>query len=141
MEVASLVVWSMVLVTFAYCFDAVKDTLSHKFDRSIFSLPFFHQNYWNPNLSHLNKWKVIDGRVVKKTNGERVERFFLSSTVLVWTTDAWHLFDTLELLCFQLIASICLSSPLGIHPLLILLGIKAIRMIPFNLLYKVLFLK
>lgn len=40
-------------------------------------------HFWNPRLSWINKWKF---QQVGKT-----ERFFLSSTVLVFLTDGWHL--------------------------------------------------
>lgn len=39
--------------------------------------------FWNPKLSWKNKWK--NG---KKEEGEK---FFLSSTILVFLTDGWHL--------------------------------------------------
>jgi hypothetical protein len=55
--------------------------------------------FWNPKLSWVNKWK--DG---KRENGER---FFLSSTILVFVTDGWHLMKWfrnrfINLLIFQI---------------------------------------
>jgi hypothetical protein len=41
--------------------------------------------FWNPKLSWLNKWEMRDG--------VRVEKFFLSSTLLVFLTDGWHLMN------------------------------------------------
>lgn len=40
-------------------------------------------HFWNPRLSWINKWNF--NQIEKK------ERFFLSSTVLVFLTDGWHL--------------------------------------------------
>ena len=58
------------------------------FGNSIFST-FKNQNFWNPQLSWVNKWKDGD-----RANGEK---FFGSSTFLVWTTDSWHLIKMLFL--------------------------------------------
>ena len=46
--------------------------------------------FWNKHKSWVNKWK---GGVA--ANGEK---FFGSSTFLVWITDAWHLFNMLSYL-------------------------------------------
>ena len=46
--------------------------------------------FWDKHKSWRNKWK---GGVA--ANGEK---FFGSSTFLVWTTDAWHLFNALSYL-------------------------------------------
>ena len=46
--------------------------------------------FWDKHKSWRNKWK---GGVA--ANGEA---FFGSSTFLVWTTDAWHLFNSLSYL-------------------------------------------
>lgn len=42
-----------------------------------------NEQYWNPKVSYVNKWKNGD-----YTQGEK---FFLSSTALVWTTDGYHM--------------------------------------------------
>ena len=65
---------------------AVRDSLSHHFERSVFNKlnPYF----WDPVLSGANKWK--DG---KEENGEK---FFLSSTLLVGVTEGWHVFESLN---------------------------------------------
>ena len=46
--------------------------------------------FWNKHKSWVNKWKGGN-----PTNGEK---FFGSSTFLVWITDAWHLFNMLSYL-------------------------------------------
>jgi len=66
------------------------DSNFNMFSSSVFST-FKNQNFWNPSLSWVNKWKDGD-----RANGER---FFGSSTFLVWTTDSWHLIKMIFLVC------------------------------------------
>jgi hypothetical protein len=79
----------VILCIFAGMSEAAMDALSHRFEESIFSS--FNKNYWNPVYSGGNKWK----------NGDRNqgERFFLSSTLLVGFTEAWHLFKMIRTNC------------------------------------------
>lgn len=75
----------------------------NQFYNSIFSNEEkFNPLFWNPYESWRNKWK----------NGDRVqgEKFFGSSTFLVFTTDAWHLFKMMFLLTMFL--SVVLYNPL-----------------------------
>lgn len=65
---------------------AGRDTLAHHFESSIFKN--LNPLFWNPVLSGNNKWK--DG------NKENGEKFFLSSTLWVALTEAWHIFETLN---------------------------------------------
>jgi hypothetical protein len=51
---------------------------------------FFTGYFWNPNLSWRNKYKNGD-----PSNGEK---FFLSKSLLVGFTDAWHMFKLLRTL-------------------------------------------
>lgn len=64
---------------------AIQDKLQFHFDNSIFSKL---GNFWNPQQSWKNKWK--------NGNKEEGEKFFLSSTLLVSLTDAWHLFGLIR---------------------------------------------
>ena len=50
-------------------------------------------DWWNPEVSWRNKW--ADG---VKANGEA---FPLSSTLLVFTTDAWHFFQMVQYRCYD----------------------------------------
>lgn len=68
--------------------NAVMDMLAHHYSTSKFSLKK-NQQYWNPKLSWRNKWKNGDP--------EQGERFFLSSSLLVFTTDAWHFYKWIML--------------------------------------------
>ena len=65
---------------------AVRDTLSHHFENSIFSE--LNPKFWNPVVSGANKWKGG-----KEENGEK---FFLSSTLFVGITEGWHVFESLN---------------------------------------------
>lgn len=67
---------------------AIRDTLAHHFERSIFK--DLNPLFWNPVLSGNNKWK----------NGDRNqgEKFFLSTTLLVSLTEGWHIGETINVL-------------------------------------------
>lgn len=73
----------MFLITVAGISMAIMDKLQFHYLRSDFSL-LMNQQFWNPQLSWLNKYKIVDN--------ERVPRFFLSTSWLVGFTDGWHLF-------------------------------------------------
>jgi hypothetical protein len=79
------------------------DTLLFHYDLSIFK-GLKNQQWWNPNISHLNKYKLR-----KSKNGPR---FFGSTTFLVFITDAWHFFQEIFLFC--LISSILIAINIGI---------------------------
>jgi hypothetical protein len=83
---------SLILLLCASASNAVMDTLSFRYDQSVFSSfsPEARQ-WWDPRISYRNKWK--DGQ---RSNGEA---FFLSSTTLVPLTDAWHFFKWVSITC------------------------------------------
>jgi hypothetical protein len=64
-------------------FEAVMDKLQFHYDLSIFK-NFKNQLFWDPKISWKNKYE--DGDPMKG------ERFFLSKSLFVGVTDAWHLF-------------------------------------------------
>lgn len=70
---------------------AIKDTLAHHYGFSVFTR-MKNQKYWNPKISQFNKYK--------NNNPRKGSKFFLSTTALVWVTDAWHLFQTIEIMSF-----------------------------------------
>jgi hypothetical protein len=83
-----MVLYILILVCWilaAVC-NAVMDVLAFKYKYSIFSSrdPF----YWNPGISWRNKYKS------RKTS--EGPAFLGSTTFLVFTTDAWHLFQFLS---------------------------------------------
>lgn len=83
-EISIVIVLSFVLgIT-----KGIQDKLQFHFHKSIFRNL---GSWWNPEQSWRNKWKNGD-----KKQGER---FFLSSTLLVSLTDAWHFFGLLRNFC------------------------------------------
>jgi hypothetical protein len=81
-----IIVLSIILLTISGLAEAMKDTLAHHFEDSVFGK--LNPQFWNPVVSGANKWK--DG---KRENGEK---FFLSSTLLVGLTEGWHLFKMIS---------------------------------------------
>lgn len=73
--------------------DAIMDRVKNTFNTSIFYK--YKDNLWiNPSLAWKNKWK--------NGNPNEGERFFGSSTFLVWTTDLWHFIKFLFLSCIMI---------------------------------------
>lgn len=84
--------------------NSIMDTLAYHFNASIFAEMEDHM-YWNPNLSWTLKWK--DG------NPDNGPAFFGSTTFLVWSTDAWHLFKALFLMFIML--SVISTAHMYVH--------------------------
>jgi hypothetical protein len=108
------------------------DTLNARYHRSVFyngKWPKFNK-FTNPASSWQNKWK--DG------DRDKGELFFGSSTFLVWTTDAWHLFKTLMLLCFSV--AVVTYNPM-IHPIIDAITYWIVFGIVFELFWSKIFLK
>ena len=76
------------LVIAAIC-KAVKDTVEFHYSTSVFSK--LNCQYWYPQLSWANKYKSAQ---------DLRPRFWGSTTVFVMFTDAWHLFDFLQIISF-----------------------------------------
>lgn len=65
---------------------AVMDTLQFHFEESIFNrVIWMRLKFWWPEMSWKNKYKNGDPKAGP--------RFLLSTTVFVFLTDAWHLFQ------------------------------------------------
>ena len=84
-----LVALLIFVVLSAVC-KAVKDTLAFHYGNSIFSK--LNPQYWDLSISWKNKYK----------EDLKTPKFWGSTTILVWLTDAWHLFDMLGVLCLFL---------------------------------------
>ena len=93
---------SIFLIILSAICNACMDVLQFKYSSSIFS-SWKHQQWINPHKSSQNKWKYIDGI----WSGEK---FFGSSTFLVFLTDFWHFCKFLMLLCIS--AAIVFYVPL-----------------------------
>lgn len=81
--------------------------------------------FWDKHKSWRNKWK---GGVA--ANGEK---FFGSSTFLVWTTDAWHLFNGLSYLSLFCIAVLTVIMT---HNIFYIALVFSLSFIFFELIYK-----
>lgn len=60
-------------------FEAIMDYLQFRYTETNY--------FWNPRLSWINKWRYtsVNGTMTK------TEKFLMSSTILVFMTDGWHL--------------------------------------------------
>lgn len=121
---------SLILIILAAVLNAVMDILSYRYDISVFSKYPKLKQFTQPALSWQNKWK----------NGDRKqgEKFFGSSTFLVWTTDAWHLSKTLMLACISI--AIVTYSPM-IHPVIDAIAYWIVFGIVFELFWSKVFIK
>ena len=84
----TLLIISIVLLIVAAIAEAIMDKLQFHFDDSVF-WKLRGNKWWDPKISHLNKWKNGD-----KSQGEA---FPGSSTIFVFVTDAWHFFQFIQL--------------------------------------------
>jgi F0F1-type ATP synthase membrane subunit c/vacuolar-type H+-ATPase subunit K len=85
------------LIALAAISKAIQDKLQFHFEKSIFKNL---GDFWSPKTSWKRKWKNGD-----KKQGEA---FFLSSTLLVSLTDAWHLFGLVR--NFSLIFALSIAT-------------------------------
>jgi hypothetical protein len=86
----------------------VVETLRHHYQRFINRLPMVNDQFWNPDDSWLNKYEVNQDYTLRP-------KFFGSTTLLAWTTDATHLFATISRVnafCAFTLLAIC-GAPTG----------------------------
>ena len=81
MEIIFFIV-GLILVSLSAISESIMDKIQFHYDKSIFSNEKYNQLFWNPTESWKNKWK----------EDLKTEKFLGSSTIFVFTTDAWHLF-------------------------------------------------
>lgn len=74
-----IILFVILLVIVAGISEAVGDTLLFHYDTSIFNSPEFKKEFWNIEIS----WKNKGSNIIKRT-------------LLVFITDAWHLFKVLH---------------------------------------------
>jgi hypothetical protein len=124
---------SLLLIILAGILNAAMDIIvsTTRYNKSVFKmLPKNWETFFDSTTSWQNKWK--DG------DRDKGELFFGSSTFLVWTTDAWHLFKTLMLLCFS-VAVVTYNSM--INPLIDAITYWIVFGIVFELFWSKIFLK
>ena len=78
-----LTILGLVFVATSSVAEAIMDKIQFHYDKSIFSNDKYKQTFWDPTKSWVNKWK---------DSSAKDERFLGSSSIFVFTTDAWHLF-------------------------------------------------
>lgn len=116
---------------------AIMDLVQHKYKATIFADK--DELFWNPKKSWKNKW-VFD------PNEKRLkEKFPGSSTFLVFTTDAWHLFQfsTYNSLAvaFFLIGTLSMILKSVIIGILLVIGGLILFKTVFEICYKYIFIK
>lgn len=87
---------SFILLIIAGFFNSIMDALRYRYNTSIFN-NFKNPkilNWVNPSQANDNKWKNGD---IKQG-----EKFFGSSTFLVWLTDLWHFSKMMMLILIML---------------------------------------
>jgi len=70
------------------CLDATAEVLRINYSYFDDVFPNANPMFWDAKKSQGNKWK--------NGNSKNGEKFFLSSTALVWTTDGYHLMRTMR---------------------------------------------
>jgi len=79
---------TIIFLIFAALAKSIMDVLQFHYKRTPFA-KLGNQQWWNPKISHSNKYKnnsVLSG-----------EKFPGSVTIFVWVTDAWHFFQMIFL--------------------------------------------
>lgn len=101
--------------------------------------------HWEATI--FSKYKGFFGRndgASKYKDGDPLkgDRFFLSSTLLVFLTDAWHLFNLVQKISIVGIIHICLSMPIDAKMIpFIIIAYLAIPTFVFHIFYSYIFKK
>lgn len=123
-----LITVSVCWILAAMC-NAVMDVLAFKYKKSIFKN--LDPEYWNPSISWRNKYKNK-----RQDDGPA---FFLSTTALVFVTDAWHLFqflsNSLIILAVIMVFYTAFPYTLWWHHVLVFIGMKAVWGMIFELFF------
>lgn len=91
----SALIAAAVLLFAAGLFNGLCDALQFHYEKTGISKD---NTYWNPAISWKNKYKNCDP--------EQGPAFPLSTTALVFITDAWHLFKMLQMLAVKLVIAL-----------------------------------
>lgn len=133
---------AVVFFALAGFLNGIMDTLQFHYSSSIFSKKS-KQSFWDPSISWRNKYKNQDPN--------QGPRFPGSTTIFVFTTDAWHLFKAFMLACLRTSVVLAGSSFLVIiqgnptHNLIawfvVWIGLGIVFSASFHLSYSVIFPK
>jgi hypothetical protein len=108
--------------------DSVMDILQFHYSNSIFK-KFKNNLFWDPSISWRNKYK--DG------DPQKGPKFFLSNTLFVGVTDAWHFFKLLRnLFIFSSVFTIFYMFLPFYHSLLLTVMLRVVFGIGFTIFYK-----
>ena len=127
----------IILMIFSGVAESITETLRWHYDKSVFKY-FDNQYYWNPDISWQNKY---ESTITLKP------KFFLSTSLLVWTTDAYHLFRTIDKVCQYftfMILLILTMYPIHIstlHILVLFLASIVAKMSTFHITFTYTFIK
>ena len=109
------------------------------------ALDRFKNRWWNKSNSWKNKWKLVNGELVKSKTSPwyylhlytpmYIERFPYSSTILVSYTDGWHLLKNLQYSIIFFIISMLYYNTF-IEILISFICLKIIFSLSFEILYK-----
>lgn len=113
---------SIILFLLSAVFEAVMDHLQFRYTK--------RNQFWNTELSWMNKWDY--------STVPRRERFPLSSTVLVFLTDGWHLIKWLRNRCWD---GIVFIITLGFFDLWIALCITVVIRSLYGIIFEFIFRK
>lgn len=130
MEHIFILIASAILLFVAGIAKGIQDTLLFHFAES----PFAKKNplFWDPNRSWQNKYKDYMG-------GDERPRFWGAKTFLVFLTDGWHLFGTINLTCIQAAVALPAVAALGVPMWWTLPGVVALKLVfgaGFRIYYK-----
>lgn len=113
----------LLLVIISAISESIMDKIQFHFKKSVFSGERFNPLFWNPETSWKNKWDST----LKKP------KFFLSTTMLVFLTDAWHFFKFVRnTTLFIGLPVMCLS---GINILVVIAAARIAYGLAFTLMF------
>jgi len=104
MEHILVLIISAILLFMAGIAKGIQDTLQFHFSESPFAKK--NEDFWNPERSWTNKYKDWPE--------DMRPRFWGAKTFLVFLTDGWHLFSTIELTCIQAAVALPAVAALGV---------------------------
>jgi len=125
-----LTVISIICIFLSGMSEAIMDKLQFHFEKSIYSNPTkYNQLFWNPIESWKNKWK----------DDLKTEKFLGSSTLFVFTTDAWHLFKFFR--TTSLFIGLGLLPFITFNPIIMILSLRIIFGLTFTLFFDVILVR
>ena len=119
----------LIMISLSAISESIMDKIQFHYDKSIFSTEKYNQLFWNPIESWKNKWK----------DDLKTEKFLGSSTIFVFTTDAWHLFKFFKnTFLFIGLPLLCLG---GINIILSVIIARVLYCLTFTLYFDILLKK